>query len=269
MLVIYCVIIYFWNQNPSQINNMERKSILQVTILLSFMFLMFACNSNKQSQKKHNEDAIVLLQKVGEAVHSSEKKSFTLTVEDQKPNDDGEIQTAHNVCSVKAIFPNKLFVDGNKGDKKFSYWYDGEYFTYYSKTENNYVTLEAPATTAAMIDTMHSRFGFRFPAGDFFYPSFKKDIEDFFNNIDLGGKETIGGEACTKVIAQNSEININIWVSDATSLPIKFNILNKKEKGLKYEAVFSNWNLTPTLSNADFDFVAPENARSINIMSKK
>lgn len=232
-------------------------------LFVSIAFFM-SCNSDKQDEK-----ALALLQKVGEAVHSSEKKSFTLTVDEDKLDADGKITTNHSVSSIKAIFPNKLFVNNEKENHNYNYWYDGTYFTYYSKDENNYVTLEAPPTTAEMIDSLHRGFNFKFPAGDFFYPSFKEDIEKFFAKIVLNGNEAVDGEACTKIIAQNENINITIWVSDATSLPVKFNIIYKNENNRKYEATFSNWDLNPDLSDSDFEFVAPENSRLVHIMAGK
>lgn len=248
---------------------MERKSILQITVLLSFVFFMVACNSNKQPQKKQNAEAVALLQKVGGTVHSSDKKSITMTIDEQRLDADGKVFTDHSVCSIKAIFPNKFWVNTQKSDDTIQYWYDGEFFTCYSTRENNYVNLGAPATTAEMIDSMHSTFDFKFPAGDFFYPSFKKDLVDFFNVIDLKGKETIDGEACTKIVAQNENADVNIWVSDATSLPKKFNVIDKTQKNIKYEAVFNKWDMQPSFDTSVFDAVVPEDAHLINIMAKK
>ncbi len=247
---------------------MKRISILKFTLIFSLIFMMYACNSGNTSLKKQDEKAILLLQQVQEAVQKMDKKSFTVTVDEEKLNSEGKVINEHAVNLVKAISPNKFLVD-HVGDKaNFTYVYNGEYFTYYSIDDNNYVTLEAPATTAAMIDSMHNNFGFKFPAGDFFYPSFKEDIEEYFNKIQLKGNESIDDEVCEKIIAKNKEVDVKIWISEETSLPKKLEVVYKNENNITYSAVFNDWDLSPDFDDLVFDFVAPENSRLIRIMSK-
>ncbi len=243
-------------------------SFCKLLLLICLIFFATACNSDKQSKKRHNEKALALLKKVGEEVRAPEKKSFNLTINEEKLTADGNVVTERRLCDVKAVKPNKLFVDTKSESGNFKYLYDGDYFTYYSKDENNYVTLHAPETTVAMIDSMHHGFGFRFPAGDFLYPSFKEDIEEFFPIIDIKTKEMIAGKHCTKVIARNDNVDVGIWVSDETALPEKFEVIYKNQKNIKYEAIFSKWDLNPSFSDSIFYFVAPDDASLIDIMAE-
>ncbi len=246
---------------------MRNTSLIKLPIFLCVFSFLFACN-NEQWQKRHSEKALALLKTVAEHVHTPEKKSFKLTINEDKLSADGTIITEHKFCTINAVKPDKLFVDNKSKSGNFNYLYDGDYFTYYSKDENNYVTLHAPATTVAMIDSMHNGFGFKFPAADFMYPSLKEDIEEFFPSIDMKINEVIDGKHCTKIIARNDNVVVGIWVSDQTNLPERFEVIYKKQKNIKYEAIFSDWDLNPSFSDSIFYFVAPENASLIDIMAE-
>lgn len=233
------------------------------------MCFMLACNGRKPKDKiEPNEKAVILLQKTGEAVQSSHKKSFTLIVDEEKLDPNEKKYHIHNEYHIKTAFPGKIFVDGKRNGENYQMYYDGLYFTYYSKDENNYITLNAPPTSAELIDSLHHTYGFKFPAGDFFYPSFAEDIKDNFKNIDIVGTETIESEPCTEIHFQNTDYDVNISVSDKTSLPKKFTIIYKNEKDVAYKATFKDWNLTTAFSDSVFHFVAPENSRLIDIVSK-
>ncbi len=247
---------------------MKTQTSIQLIFLFIILLTVQGCSCNRKSQKNHDNEAVMLLQKIGEAVQSSKNKSFTIIIDEEKIKENGKVYSEHSECNIKALYPNKFFVDGIKDQKPYNYFYDGEYFTYYSKVENNYITLNAPPTTAEMIDSLHNAFGFKFPAGDFFYPSFEKDIQKYFNVIDVRGSEMVEGIHCTKLYAENADYDVNLWMDAQTFLPKRLTIIYKKENNIEYESTFRNWDLSTNFNDSIFSFVAPENAHLIDIMAK-
>jgi hypothetical protein len=70
-------------------------------------------------------------------------------------------------------------------------------------------------------------------------------------------------------MATNTDLNVQIWVSNKTYLlPKRFVIIYKNESNIQFESTFSNWTLNPNIPNAVFDFLPPPNAKLISILKK-
>ncbi|PNQ73891.1 hypothetical protein C1T31_06070 [Hanstruepera neustonica] len=236
---------------------------------LLFCFLFFTIFTFSQVTKDHDSTAIFILDKMADVIGDLESVSFDLNSSTDKMSSNNEIEKHYSKSTVSFSGPNKLMakIDGSKGSKGL--WYDGEYLSYYNFDENNYVILEAPETTLEMIDEMHINYDFQFPAADFFYPNFTDDMMEQFDTIKFLGKKMIGDEACYHIMATNSDLNVQLWISNKTYvLPKHFVMIYKKKSNLQYEATFSNWSLNPNIPDSVFDFLPPPNASLISILKK-
>ena len=240
------------------------KKTLTACLILIIPFLGYA-----QNNKQMDSTAIFILDKMANVIGDLESVSFEINNSNDEFNHENNLIKQYSKSQVTFSGPNKLRVrtDGTEGKQGF--WYDGSLISYYNYDENNYVTLEAPATTMEMIDEMHSNYDFDFPAADFFYPSFTDDMMEQFDTIEYLGKKTIDGEECYHIMAINKDFNVQIWISNATyMLPKHFVIVYKNKSNLQYESTFTNWSLNPNIPDAVFDFLAPPKARLISILKK-
>ena len=238
-----------------------------------FLFItisFFYCFSYSQSDKEIDSAAVFILDKMSNIIGDLESVSFDM----QSSVDDFDINkniiTHYRSSTVSMVGPDKL-VALTKGDNgnNHGFWYDGSYLSYYSFDENNYVTLEAPDNIITMIDSMHMAYNFKFPAADFFYPSFTDDVIEGFDTLKYNGRRTVDDQECLYLTAVNQNLNVQLWVSDGTyQLPKKLVIIYKNENNRRYEATFKNWNLNPSIPNSVFDFVPPPNSKLISIMAK-
>ncbi|MDU8885744.1 DUF2092 domain-containing protein [Yeosuana sp. MJ-SS3] len=241
---------------------MEKRLLL---IVLTFLpFLSFA-----QESKKIDSTAIFILDKMNDIIGDLESVSFNVATSSDKINVEQNIETHFSTSSVSMVGPDKL-MSRTKGDRgNYGIWYDGAFISYYSFDENNYVTLEAPDNIITMIDSMHVKFDFKFPAADFFYPSFTDDIIDAFDTVKYIGKKIVEGEECFHIMATNNEMHVQIWISNDTGmLPKKLLIMDKNENNLQIESTFTDWSLNPNIPESVFDFLPPPNARLISILAK-
>jgi len=234
--------------------------------LLAFLFTSIM---NAQSPKI-DPIAIAILDHMGDVIGELESCTFSLsTFEDIIDPDFGLIKLNKE---EDVIFkgPNKMLVhiDGDKGKK--GYWYNGKHVVYYSYTENNYVTIEAPDNTLATIDSIHTNYGITFPAADFFYPSYTDDLLKDFKTIQFLGRKTIDNEDCLHIKATNATMEIQFWISnDNYKLPKKYLIVYKNKDNMQFEATFNNWELNSNVPDAIFEFTPPAKAAQINILAKK
>ncbi|MGY0393389.1 DUF2092 domain-containing protein [Bizionia sp. KMM 8389] len=222
-----------------------------------------------QDSKKIDSTAIFILDKMSDVIGDLESVNITMNSSVDKINTSHNIEKHYRQSNVSMSGPNKLLVR-TKGDKQNrGFWYNGSYMTYYSFDENNYVTLEAPSSTIQMIDSMHMRFDFKFPAADFFYPSFTDDIMAEFDTISYLGEKTLDGETCFYIMATNDKTNVQLWVSNSMNmLPKRIVIIDKDKNNMQYEANFINWDLNPSIPNSVFEFTPPPKSKLISILEK-
>tara|TARA_R110002012_G_scaffold321809_1_gene551534 strand:+ start:35955 stop:36677 length:723 start_codon:yes stop_codon:yes gene_type:complete len=224
---------------------------------------------NQAQEKQIDSTAIFILDKMSDIIGDLGSVIFILNSSVDKLNANNNIEKHYKHSEVSMVGPDKLVSrsQGDKGDHAF--WYNGEVMTYYSFNENNYVTLEAPNNIITMIDSMHMRFDFKFPAADFFYPSFTDDIMDEFDSIQYEGQKMIDGESCFYITATNKDTNVQLWISNTmNTLPKRMVIIQKDKGNMQYEATFTKWELNPEIPNAIFEFTPPPGARLISILEK-
>ena len=162
---------------------------------------------------------------------------------------------------------NKLYVsaEGDKGSRNFLY--NGKTFTYYSLTKNHYAQIPAPATTIAMIDTMNKVYGIVFPAADFMYPAFVDDILAEASNLALLGMAKVDGKDCFHIAGVAKDKTFQFWVADAPFyLPVKLVIVYTEKPGNpQFEAIYTDWQINPSLPDGIFEFKTPPNAKKIKL----
>ncbi|WP_162919935.1 DUF2092 domain-containing protein [Hanstruepera ponticola] len=239
------------------------------THLSLLFFLIFSVNSFSQINKDHDSTAIFILDKMADVIGDLQSVTFELDNSTDQFDSNNNIEKQYSTSTISFSGPNKLRVkiEGTNGTKGF--WYDGSYLSFYNFDENNYVSLEAPETTLEMIDEMHVNYDFQFPAADFFYPNFTDDMMEQFDSIKFLGRKTIDNEECYHIMATNSDLNVQLWISNKTYLlPKHFVMIYKNKSNLQYESTFKSWNLNPDIPDAAFDFLPPPRARLISILKK-
>ena len=235
----------------------------------SFFLLMLTFNLYAQ-ESRFDTTAILILDKMSSVIGDLSSCNYTLnTSNDQIDVELGLVKqfTTHRVYMVG---PDKMLVDsrGEKGHRGF--WYNGEMLAYYSYSENNYAIIDAPANIIATIDTVNKTYGIDFPAADFFYPSFTDDLIENNDEIIFVGKSSVDEKECFHIIAKNSLMSTQVWISDdALFLPVKMVIIYYDvSPNQQYEATFSNWQLNPSLPNAMFEFTPPAGANKLKLIAK-
>lgn len=237
--------------------------------VLTFIILVTPFFGYTQKEKQIDSTAVFILDQMSDLIGDLQSVTFNVNASSDKLNDQGNITTHHSASYVSMVGPDKLIAKTKGDNGSHGFWYNGEYLSYYSYDENNYLILEAPDNLISMIDTMHARFDFKFPAADFFYPSFTDDILESFDTIAFLGKRTIEEEECYLIMALNDQMNVQLWVSnDNYFLPKKMKIIYKNQNNMHYTTTFTSWVLNPQIPETIFEFMPPPNAKLISILEK-
>lgn len=238
-------------------------------VLFSCVILIIPLLGFTQKVKEIDSTAVYILDQMSDLIGDLNSVKFRTTTSFDKLNDEGNIVTQYSTSEVSMVGPNKLMAKTKSDKGGHGYWYNGEYLSYYSYAENNYLILETPDNIISMVDDMHTRFDFKFPAIDFFYPSFTDDIIESFDTIQYLGKRTVEEEECYQIMALNNEMHVQLWVSeDRNFLPKKMKIIYKNQNNIQYTTTFTGWVLNPQIPEAIFEFLPPPNAKLISILEK-
>ena len=240
----------------------------KLLICLLFLGLFSAVHSQ---EKSYDTIAIAILDHMSAILGDLNSCRFKLDVESDIPDPDLGVVTDHETNDVSFAGPDKMLmhIQGDKGHR--GYWYNGKTLTWYSFGENNYVVIDVPGNTIAMIDSVNDTFGIDFPAADFFYPTFTDDLINQSDYISYQGKTRLNDKTCLQIVATNKEMTLQFWISDeAMFLPMKMVIVyHGKSRVQRYEASFSDWQINPGLPSAMFDFALPPGAHQVTILSRK
>ncbi|MGY6743093.1 MAG: DUF2092 domain-containing protein [Cecembia sp.] len=232
---------------------------------------LFSIMIHGKAQEAHvDPGAVIILDRMSEIIGDLNSCSFTVHTSNEKFDPEkGYVKSFHK-HEVYMAGPDKMHVLNEGSNGKTGYWYHGDLLLYYAVNTNQYGFIETPDNIIETIDFVYQEYDLEFPAADFFYPGFTDDLLETHERVTYEGLVNINGVEAHHIVAYGKETNVQIWVSNDTfALPIRYLIHDlATDKPLQFEGVFSNWALNPILPDAMFDFVVPESASRVSIISK-
>jgi len=184
-----------------------------------------------------------------------------------------ELDSGHRVdfevsAAVTVSRPNKLHAE-RKGDLiDQSFFYDGKALTLYNSAEKVYATEPAPGTLEEMFDFARETLGLIVPVSDLVYRDAYPLLMQDVTLAKVVGKSVIEGVTCDHLLFSRPGVDFQVWVTDSGSpLPYKYIITDTGTPArLSISTVMSDWNVKPSVKDAQFTFVPPEEAKSISFM---
>ena len=233
-----------------------------------FIVIVFLFQSSR-SYSQFDSAAVMILDRMSNMIASMESVSFKMNIEQDKLSR-GAGLIKHGVeASVFMRGPDKMLVDINGDDGQKDYLYNGKTFTYYSMTNNQYATIDAPSTNIQTIDLLHNDYGLDFPASDFFYPNFVNDLIANSNNLLYLGITKVNDKQCFHLAGSTSDktMTYQFWIADdAFFLPVKMAIVYTDQPGNpQYQGSMYDWEINPALPDAMFEFNVPPGAKQIKL----
>jgi hypothetical protein len=134
--------------------------------------------------------------------------------------------------------------------------FDGKTFSMSLPGRKAYGQIEAAMDIDGLVETLASKYGIESPLGDLLVgePCAKMAYLAGF----YVGKAKVDGASCDHLFFQGRDVDWQLWVEDASGLPRKLVITEKKlPMAPQFTAVFSGWK-TVEPQPALFAFAAPE-----------
>jgi len=165
--------------------------------------------------------------------------------------------------------PDRLRTEYRGDGEHSGIWYDGKSLTLHDWRANLYAVSEAPPDLDSLLDHTVESLGFSVPVADLFYSDPYKVLMENVDSVSHAGQEEVGGLSCHHLTLKQDDIDWEIWIEEESPfLPRKLRITYKKMAGSpQYTVLFTGWDFSHPLENADFTFNPPAGAERIEFLS--
>jgi hypothetical protein len=206
--------------------------------------------------------ADMLLQRMGAVLAAANEFTVTNTFTSDESVTTGEIVQLEGTVEIARRQRDGLraAISGDFGSK--NYFFDGKKMTFADGENRTYASVAITGTIDEVTDAMWQNFGIKIPLVDFLvsdpYATLMENVQTGF----YAGFHMVDGVRHHHLVFTQKEIDWQIWIADGVlPLPSKMVITYKLEDGYpQYTAMLDNWNLSPGLNDAVFDFVPPTGA---------
>jgi hypothetical protein len=248
--------------------------ILSAVLVLALPAASFA----KEPKRSATAPAPVMEQRALDLLkHMSETligaKAFTYRSRSmvEIPAKTGQFITLFAVSEVALERPNKLRANVTGDVPNFQFYYDGASIGASDPQTNQYsVVPSAPATIDEMLEFVKNKAGVNFHSSDVMFSDPYAVMSKGLTSAFVVGRATVEGSPCEHLAFRGPGINWEIWIdAGERALPRRLAATYTAIANFpRFLVEFSDWNLSPTLSQDTFAFKKPANAKEIEFASR-
>jgi hypothetical protein len=168
--------------------------------------------------------------------------------------------------------PDRARIDITKRDGGTSgFHFDGQEIAVFNTREQVYATVAKQGTLDEAIDYFINDLDMRFPLAEFFSTQLAEALPAKVRSAYNVGQERIMGVPCEHLTFQGDQADLQLWVAQGDQpLPHRLVITYKAAEGQpQFWTQFSDWNLSPDVSDALFAFTPPEGAARIAFATRQ
>lgn len=241
---------------------------------ISFLLFGFFFASVLQAQVAIDTMAVYVLKQTANHIQACSTLQFKSFVNDDMMQEQLGVVTYSHADEIFIKHPDKLKFKSTGDRGIYSLFLNGKDFKWYSLKNNTYVGVSAKHSMIEMIKEMHERYNIEVSGSDFLYPSFAEDVISSSQKLVYLGIGFVNQIACFHIAGtDDAGSSFQFWISsDGLFLPVKLSInYPATSDQVRYEAIYSDWEINPNLPDILFEFTPPPGAQQIQIkeMNKK
>jgi len=240
-----------------------------LTVVLSPAVLVAAEESlsprTAASNSHLEQNALDRLKRMSAILGAANALTFRTSSTVEVPAKTGQFITLFATSEIALERPNKLRARVTGEVPNFDFTYDGGTIGAYAPNNNVYSVSKAPGTIDAMLPFIEKETGIHFAAAYVLFSDPYAVLTQGLTSAVVVGSDTVQGAPCEHLAFRAPGVNWEIWIeSEERSLPRRLAITYTGETNFPRSLVeFSHWNLHPWLSDGDFDFKKPADAKEI------
>lgn len=196
--------------------------------------------------------------------------SFSTTARIERVNAKGEKVARESTSEFVVARPNRFWNKRVRDGAGGLGVYDGTTLSLQSDAEKVWSQVEMPPTLDEALDYAAEVYRFPMPVADLLYSDPYGSFVADDTAAKSGGKESINGVDCEKVIVKTPVVEADIWIEAGDrALPCKLDIIYTEQDQKPHATiVFSNWNLAPAVDDKLFAYSAPAGYNKIRMVAE-
>ncbi len=213
-----------------------------------------------------DQQAMASLKRMADFLSQAERLSVTVETEYDAPQDSGQELAFGATRRFTIHRPNRVHIDIEERDgSKKGVRFDGQTLSIFSADENVYATVAKPGALDAAFAYAIDEHQMPLPLSELLSNDFPKMVADDVWSVASVGESTIAGVACEHLAVRGDGVDYQVWIAKGDQpLPQRVVLTYREADGQpQFRAQFSNWNLSPEVSDTLFAFTPAEGAEQI------
>lgn len=216
---------------------------------------------------ERDPEALAALDRMGAALRGLKQFSLTSDASTEVVLQDGQKIELDGVVTYKVKAPNQLFLELRSDRQLRQLIYDGKTLTVYSPRLKYYAQVDGLSSTLGeLVDNAATRYGIEMPLADMFLWGTDKAPKTAIRSAQHIGGGIVDGEPVEQYAFQQDEVDWQIWISKATSLPRKLIINSLDDPAQPQYRAQLRWDTRTPVDATAFAFTAPADAARIKLV---
>ena len=205
----------------------------------------------------------------GMATKLAEAEAFSVTIDmtyDVLQASGQQIQFGEK-REVRVRRPNHIRIDSRQSDGDVvNLIYDGQALTLSHPDQKVYSQVGHEGDIDSVLRYAVGTLGIRTPLARMLLTSLPQDIRRLTQRLVYVEQNTLGENATHHLAGRTKDVDFQVWVAE-DDLMQRIVITYKNHPGQpQFQADFTDWNMTASLSDEDFAFTPPKDAESIPML---
>lgn len=216
---------------------------------------------------ERDPEALAALDRMGAALRALKQFSLVSQASTEVVLDDGQKIELDGTVTYKVKTPNQLFLELRSDRQLRQLFYDGSKLSLYSPRLKYYAQVDGlGATLAQLVEDAANRYGIEMPLADMFLWGTDKAPKSAIRGALHVGGGIVDGEAVEQYAFQQDQVDWQIWIAKATSLPKKLIITALDDPALPQYRAELHWNMHSAVNASAFQFTPPADAARITLV---
>ncbi|WP_422506965.1 DUF2092 domain-containing protein [Stenotrophomonas sp. GZD-301] len=211
--------------------------------------------------------ALAALDRMGTALRALNQFSLVSRASTEVVLDDGQKIELDSTVTYRVKRPNQLFLEIRSDRQLRQLFYDGKAMSLYSPRLKYYAQADGVhATLGDLAAQVADRYGIELPLADMFLWGTDKARTDAIRSALHIGGGTVDGDAVEQYAFQQDQVDWQIWIATATSLPRKLIITSRDDPALPQYRADLRWDTRTPVASTAFHFTPPADASRIALV---
>lgn len=226
-----------------------------------------AAPATSAAAAERDPDALAALDRMGAALRALQQFSLSSEASTEVVLEDGQKIELDGTVAYQVKRPNQVAVALDSDRQQRRLIYDGNTLTVYAPKLKYYAQVDGlDATLGELVEQAATRYDIEFPLADMFLWGTDKAPTRLIRSARHIGGGTQGGEPIEQYAFQQDGVDWQVWISKATSLPVKLIINSLDDPAQPQYRARLRWDTRSPVPASAFAFTPPADAHRIKLV---